>query len=392
MAEATPRSSAGGPATKYQKLAQLLRRRMQLGELRAGDRLPSFGELRDRHHAQQATVERAYALLAQEGRIVRKARRGVFVAERAAPRHPRLGVAGLGSVLIERPAPYWLELMAGARAAAASAEAHLKLLADGPGVPSWSGLDGLLISDADARRARARIPAGMPCVSLLVRVPGLMSVVADDHQAAADLTRHLLCLGHRRIAYLSMLRPGQDEGANPICARRVAGYRGALAEAGIAADPRWLHAMADQDHAEGFIGRGQRDMAAWLRAGFRASGCTALLAQNDETAVGAMAALAAAGIAVPGEVSVVGFDGTALSMHCTPRLTTAAVPLGEIGRRGTEQLLARIAGGADGGEETMLAVPLLPRASSAPAPRPRRRRARLGPRRRAAGEVRPAPG
>ncbi len=376
MAKATPGSAAAVPATKYQKLAELLRRRMRAGALRAGDRLPSFGEMRDLHHAQQATVERAYALLEQEGRIVRRARRGVFVAERRAPRHPRIGVAGLGPVLIERPLPYWLELMAGARTAAAQAEAHLELLADGPGVPSWSELDGLLISDADAAHARARIPHGMPCVSLLVRVPGLPCVVADDQRAAADLTRHLLYLGHRRIAYLTMLQPGQDEGANPICARRVAGYRSALSEAGIAADPRWLHAMDARDHADGFIGRGQRDMAAWLRAGFAAAGCTALLAQNDETAVGALAALAAAGIAVPDQVSVAGFDGGALSMLCTPRLTTAAVPLGEIGRRGMELLLALIASGGSGDGETVLPVPLLPRASSAPAPLPARPRRR----------------
>jgi hypothetical protein len=374
MAKATPRSPAHGAATKYQQLAELLRQRMRAGELRAGDRLPSFGDMRDIHHAQQATVDRAYALLEREGMIVRRARRGVFVAQRHAPRHPRIGVAGLGSVLLERPAPYWLELMAGARAAAAGAEARLELLADGPGVPPWSELDGLLISDADAQHARARIPAGMPCVSLLVRVAGLPCVVADDERAMGDLTRHLLYLGHRRIAYLTMLQHGQDESANPICARRVSGYRSALAEAGISADPRWLRAMSDQDHADGFIGRGQRDMADWLRDGFAARGCTALLVQNDDAAVGALAALAAAGVAVPAQVSVAGFDGTAAAMLCTPRLTTAVVPLGEIGRRGMELLLAMIAGGSGSGE-VILPVALLPRASSAPAPPPPRRRA-----------------
>ncbi len=369
MAKATAEPPAGGGATKYRRLADALRRRIAGGELRAGDRLPSFGEMRLRHHAQQATVERAYALLAQEGLIERRARRGVFVAVRAAPRHPRIGVAGLGTVLIDQPSPYWLAVMAGARAAAAAAEARLELLPDSPGVPPWSELDGLLISDADAENARARIPRGLPCISLLVRVAGLPCVVADDERAAGDLTRHLLCLGHRRIAYLTMLQSGQDARGNPICARRVAGYRAALAEAGISCDPRWQRAMSRQDHADGFIGRGRRDMADWLRDGFAARGCTALLAQNDETAVGALATLAAAGIMVPDQLSVVGFDGTAPGMLCTPRLTTAAVPLGEIGRRGMEELLAAVAAGGGGDGEIMLPVALLPRASSAPAPR-----------------------
>jgi DNA-binding LacI/PurR family transcriptional regulator len=87
-----------------------------------------------------------------------------------------------------------------------------------------------------------------------------------------------------------------------------------------------------------------------------------------------MAALAAAGIAVPAQVSVVGFDGTALSLHCTPRLTTAAVPLGAIGRLGTELLLRHIASGCGDSGERILAVPVLPRASSAPAPLPGQRR------------------
>jgi DNA-binding LacI/PurR family transcriptional regulator len=366
-----PRSEGSEPGdTKHRRLADHLRSLIRDGSVAPGDRLPSYSQLRTRFQARQATVDRALSALEQDGLIVRRPRSGVFVAEHRSPRHPRIGVAGLGSVLIERPAPYWLELMAGAREAAAEAEAHLELLSDDDQVARWSHLDGLLISDADPRHAVGWRSRTRPCVSLLVPVAELPSVVADDGAAAGDLTRHLLYLGHRRIAYLTMLQNGQDERSNPICARRVAGFRAACAEAGITVEPSWVRSMADADHEDGFIGRGQRDMEQWLASGFRTSGCTALLAQNDETAVGAIAALAAAGIAVPGRVSVVGFDGTPASMLCVPRLTTAVVPLREIGRLGMQRVLTAIARPA--GDEAMIICPvsIRVRASTAPAPLP----------------------
>lgn len=356
----------GSGATKYSRIADLLREQIRNGTLAAGDRLPSYSLMRARYQAQQATVDRAYGMLEHDGLIVRRARSGVYVADRQSPRHPRIGVAGLGSVLIDRPAPYWLELMAGAREVATEAEAHIELLSDASGDSSWSLVDGLLISDTDPRHAPGWRARGIPCVSLLVPVPDLPSVVADDETAAGDLTRHLLYLGHRRIGYLTMLQRGQDERSNPICARRVAGYRSALREAGIMPEESWVRSMADADHVDGFIGRGQRDMDDWLRSGFRASRCTAVLAQNDETAVGAVAALTASGLAVPDAISVAGFDGTPMSMLCTPRLTTAVVPLREIGRCGMRQLLAAIARSSDVQAMTVCPAPVRVRASTAP--------------------------
>jgi len=322
--------------------------------------------MRTQHHAQQATVDRAYGVLEQEGVIVRRPRSGIFVAERRVPPHPRIGVAGLGSVLIDRPAPYWLELMTGVRAVATQHEAHIELLSDRIAGDAWSQVDGLLTSDSDPQRARGWSERRIPCVSLLVPTAEVTCVVADDETAAGDLTRHLLYLGHRRIAYLTMLQSGQDAAGNPICARRVAGYRAALAEAGIALEPSWIHPMDEADHSDGFIGRGQRDMADWLSSGFMATGCTALLAQNDETAIGAIAALEAAGILVPERISVVGFDGTTMSMLCTPRLTTAVVPLADIGRRATELLLDAIAHPSRGQQCIVCPAPVRVRASSAP--------------------------
>jgi LacI family transcriptional regulator len=78
-----------------------------------------------------------------------------------------------------------------------------------------------------------------------------------------------------------------------------------------------------------------------------------LLAQNDLVAIGAMDALQEAGIAIPDDVSIVGFNGTEVCDLVTPRLTSLAVPLREIGALGMETLLGLI-GGQEGSRKTIL--------------------------------------
>ena len=90
---------------------------------------------------------------------------------------------------------------------------------------------------------------------------------------------------------------------------------------------------------------GRVAMSRWLEDGWRESGCTALFAQNDDTAWGAIEALRAAGFRVPDDVSVIGFDGTQSAMFCNPKLTTVEVPLQQMGREAVRLLLRRLACG-----------------------------------------------
>ena len=83
-------------------------------------------------------------------------------------------------------------------------------------------------------------------------------------------------------------------------------------------------------------------MAAWLKDDWNQLGCTAVMVQNDEAAIGAMEALEAAGKRVPQDVSVVGFDGIDICEYARPRLTSVEVPLQEIGKTATEILLRQL--------------------------------------------------
>lgn len=157
-----------------------------------------------------------------------------------------------------------------------------------------------------------------------------------DHEHGAWLAMtHLLALGHTRIAFIS--GPDDHEDAQA----RLAGYRRALDEAGIAFDAR-LVARGDFHEAAGMAAVGT------LLAGGRPF--SAIFAANDLSAYGARLGLYRKGIRVPEDVSLVGFDDLPASAYATPPLTTVRQPLYAMGRIATASLLQLINGKAVSGE------------------------------------------
>jgi LacI family transcriptional regulator len=99
-------------------------------------------------------------------------------------------------------------------------------------------------------------------------------------------------------------------------------------------------------------------MKKWLSDGWRETGCTAILAQNDVAAIGVMQILQEEGIRVPDDVSVMGFDGTEICDLVSPRLWSVMLPLAQIGAKAVEILNRQIAGEADAGETILLPLHL----------------------------------
>lgn len=150
----------------------------------------------------------------------------------------------------------------------------------------------------------------------------------DNEEAAYTATRHLLNLGHRRIAYIS---------GPPLhwhTAPRLAGYRRALEEAGLEVLPELVLGgnYEERSGAEAILGLLDRGVHF-----------TAVFASNDAMAYGARLALFLHGLSVPEEVSLVGFDDLPWSLYLTPPLTTIRQPGYEMGlaaARGVLQMLA----------------------------------------------------
>ncbi len=323
-------------ATKFPAVAEFLRTRIGLGEWSAGERLPTFSQLQTEYQVTPGTVSRALLTLQQEGLIVREQGRGIFVAHAT----PKAAVHAVGFRGYDRAggaSEYWSELLSGVQHVAHSHALEVTLLnADSP--RCLSRVDGVVIHGHDT--LRDDIPSIVPAVGIMEVVPGHPSIVADDSGGLRVATEHLLGLGHTAIAVIAFLR-------SPIIKQRLAGYRAALAQAGLQEIPGLVQDL-EQYHEGRLWDRGRAIARRWVADGSaqgpRALSCTAVLCQNDQLAAGLLHGLHEVGIRVPEDVSVIGFDGTAESERATPPLTTVRVPLDEIGAAAMELLVRQIRG------------------------------------------------
>jgi len=214
------------------------------------------------------------------------------------------------------------------------------------------GLDGVLsISlcppDADLARFEA---AGMPVV--LVDHPDrrLPGVFIDDVEGGRLATEHLLSLGHRRIAFLGDFEHNYH-GFTSSALRR-SGYEKALAAYGYGVDPELVRRAP----------HGREPAAALTRELLVSEQPpTAIFAASDTQALGVLEAAESFGVAVPDDLSVVGYDDIELARYAG--LTTVAQPLEESGECGAELLLAALEGAATGGRQ--LHVELVVRSTTA---------------------------
>lgn len=166
---------------------------------------------------------------------------------------------------------------------------------------------------------------GIPHVTISADTTAdVVNVDVDNVEGARLATSHLVELGHRRIAYLM----GNDDLASFI--PRRAGFCMALEAAGIEANPRWIQ----MSHFDGSLALAQaRELL------LEAQPPTAFFAGNDNIAMGVIEAARSLGIAVPGELSVIGFDDVPAASFSTPQLTTVRQPLKQIGETATQLLI-----------------------------------------------------
>ena len=194
--------------------------------------------------------------------------------------------------------------------------------------------------------------AGIPVVILERFVPGYPCILADEHCAGYLVTRHLLELGHRRIGCIVLA------GDSTSSVARAEGYRSALLDAGILPDKN-LVLECDCGYAAG-----ETAAHRFLQLPRRP---TALIAHNDLMAIGAMKALAEAGLKVPADVSVVGFDDIAAASYVQPTLTTIAFPKRQMGKEAIETLLSLLRSEERATPRTIrLGVELVVRSSTRP--------------------------
>jgi len=151
------------------------------------------------------------------------------------------------------------------------------------------------------------------------------TVVMDEYDAARAITDLLLRKGHRRIGFV------RGPNVHLVSMRRYNGYANALGGKGLRIDPA-LIVQGDFSRQSG------REQAPKLFA----AKPTAIFASNDEMAVGVIDAANAAGIAIPGDISLAGFDDNAIARTVRPRLTSVRQPLEEMGEAACQILVERL--------------------------------------------------
>ena len=196
-------------------------------------------------------------------------------------------------------------------------------------------VDGLIVMAPDEGSAAAigQITRKFPVVLINPRFNGdLCSTISiANYDGAHAMVRHLLGLGHRRIAML------KGPAGNVDAEERLRGYRAALSEGGGELLPA-LELQGDFTESSGY-----RCAADLLRYHPRS---TAVFAANDYMAVGLLSALGEAGLNVPGEMAVTGFDDIAVARYLRPPLTTVRVNAYELGERAVRQWAASNGNGA----------------------------------------------
>jgi len=180
------------------------------------------------------------------------------------------------------------------------------------------------------------------------------SVGMDDRSAAAEITRHLIEQGHRRIGII--LGDPTHSSNN----ERWTGFRRAMDEAGLELDPS-------------LIGHGLYTFESGLEAARplldRPDRPTAIFAQNDDMAAAAIIAAGELGIAVPSELSVAGFDDSQIASTVWPRITTIRQPIRAMAQAATDALVKIMEGSHRVLEHRVMPYELIVRGSTGPVPR-----------------------
>lgn len=318
-----------------------------------------------------ATVSRA---LNGHGNVAEEVRNRVLAAAQELRYTPHAAARSLSSrrtqtvgvVLPDLHGEFFSELMRGIDQVARAQRLHL-LVSSYHGNPEEQGaalramrgrVDGLLVMSpfvAGPTLLSEHLEPSLPAVLINSQagLDGTAVLGVDNHGGAMAMVEHLVASGHRRIAFIAGPQDNFD------AHERLRGYREAL------------HRLLPGAHE--WVLQGDFDEASGHRAGRELLAASprpdAVFAANDMMALGCLFAFAQAGVRVPGDIAIAGFDDIPLARYVHPALTTIRVNIAELGARAARLLIAKVAGEATN-EPSVLTTELIVRESSGEASRP----------------------
>lgn len=241
----------------------------------------------------------------------------------------------IGALLPDLHGEYFSELIRGIDQAARARGLHL-LVSSSHGdadeaaaaLRAMNGrVDGLLVMSphADAAFLQHNLPGRLPAVLINTgaELPGHARFVIDNHGGALAMTRHLVAAGRKRIAYIG------GPAGNHEAQERLRGYRDGL-------KPGMRAAVFEGDFTQ------EAGWAAGRRIAQSKPRPDAVFAANDMMAIGCLAALGEAGLRVPEDLALAGFDDIPMARYVAPALTTIRVPIAALGAAALDLLAQQV--------------------------------------------------
>ncbi len=334
------------PVPLYRQVAEDIRARIDSGEYKVGEQVGSQQELSRRYNVSPITVKKAVADLIREGVLFSRVGKGTYVAQ---PQNhiDYSGSPTIGFVLRDLNSPFFSRILTSVERAAYGNRYNL-LLANSSNQADVEesqiehflnlGVNGIIIASM-SHRYTASPPirnlerGNFPYVLVSYIVDEDICFVGTDHEQGGYIaTEHLIRLGYTRIGYID------GEEGNRVGELRQRGYLQALAHYDLAAHPEDVYRLGQRgewrDYESGYeIG----DSFASL-----ASRSEAVFVYNDLAALGFQRAVLDAGLKVPADVAIVGFDDITQGLTAPVPLTTIHQPTEEIGKLAVNTLIRKI--------------------------------------------------
>jgi DNA-binding LacI/PurR family transcriptional regulator len=340
------------------QLLQQLRYHIQSGHWAPGSRILSETELQRQLKISRSTIRQALNNAEMAGLIERVPGRGTFVARKASSggEVQRL-IAYVTVDFLSNHFQY--ELLTGAEQAAKAKGYRIVFCTSNNDITEENKLLDQLVKDkvagiliwpvlphtSDGRLFQLTQQKGVPLVLLDRTLPGLAfdCVTSNNYEGAYQATEHLIQLGHRRIVFLS--RPILQLST---VSERLRGYQAAMRAAGLTPLEPWLVGIGEEMHSNYAFhaytaGKGEdiKQIRHYLQQPFRP---TAIFTMNDLIALQVLKAASQAGVRIPQDLMLVGFDNMDITAHVEVPLTTVTQDCFTLGRRAAELLIERIEG------------------------------------------------
>lgn len=354
---------------RYRQIYLDLKNKITSGEYAPGAQLPYERVLCEEYGVERITIRRALELLVQDDLIDKRAGLGSFVKgmERRGP--------GSGTILFimmsssndirHNVSAFNASLFFAAEEVCRAHGYTLLYVALQPDddiarlVNEHDASGMLLISTLPSGMIQAAAQSGRPAICLNHFDPRLMSIMPDNYMGAGMAIDYLAKLGHRRIGYIDGLRDSTN------ATERREGYCKALLSNGIDSDPE-LVVSGGMWTYDG----GREAMRELLEHNSDTARPTAVFAASDMMAIGAMDEIRRQGLAIPDDISVIGFDNVAMCNFCSPKLTTIGADVMVMAEVAIEHLMLLMNCGMSDSDKYTIRLPVtfVSRDSTRPCP------------------------